>query len=136
MPHLHCTSEARTLSLGPGGRRSCRRWAGLASALVALTACGQDGPAGLNAGPSRTLSIGVGGELALRLQSIGPGEYTVPPQLSSGAIRFLSAALVGPPVPAGETQLFRFRGVAPGTAIITFSHSGSSATIMDTVTVH
>jgi hypothetical protein len=100
-----------------------------------LAACAEEGPTGLNAAPGRSFSIRVGQQLALRLQSIGPGEYSEPPQLTSGAIRFVSAGLVGPAVPAGVTQLFRFVGVAPGATVVTFQHTGISAPVVDTVTV-
>ena len=135
MSGIHDSPKAPFRFIAHRPRHALRCWAGLVGALVALTSCAPDALTGLNAGPGRTFSIRVGEYLALRLQSIGPGEYTAPPQLSTGAIQFIDAALVGPAVPAGETQLFRFRGAAPGTAVITFQHTGSSATIVDTVAV-
>jgi len=106
-----------------------------AALTLALSAC-SGAPTAFNAGPSGTFSLRVGHELALRVQSIGPGEYTAPPQISSTAIRFVSSTLVGPAVPAGETQLFRFKGVRSGSAIITFQHTNISAAIVDTVAVY
>jgi hypothetical protein len=105
------------------------------SLALALTACSSDTPTGVNAAPGRTFAVTVGGEVQLRLQSIGPGEYLAPPQLSSMNARFVGVSLVGPAVPAGVTQRFSFVGVAPGTTVVTFVHSGSAATIVDTLHV-
>ena len=98
-------------------------------------ACSEEVPTGLVASPGRTFNLGVGGELQLRLQTIGPGEYASPPQLSSGAVRFVGVGLVSPYVPAGPTQLFSFVGASPGSAVITFVSTGTSPTVVDTVTV-
>ena len=110
------------------------------SLAIGLAGCSSngptaDGPTTVYAAPGRTFELTVGGELQLRLQSIGPGEFAAPPQLSSASARFLGVSLVGPPVPAGVAQLISFVGVAPGTAVVTFIHSGSSATIVDTLHV-
>lgn len=93
------------------------------------------GVTGVSGQPGRTVQVTVHGEVQLRLQSIGPGEYVSPPQLSSAAVRFVGASLTGPAVPAGVTQLFSFVGAAPGTAIVTFVHTGTSGTIVDTIHV-
>lgn len=118
-----------------GSRMNCPRPAIALLTLLALGACSDSLPTGLDASPGRTFSIGVGAELALRVQNIGPGEYQAPPAISSSALRFLSVSLVSPPVPAGPTQLFQFAGAAPGVAIVTFQSTGISATIVDTVEV-
>jgi hypothetical protein len=123
------TSSAASVRRFGRGLTACA-----AIALGALTAC-SNGPTELNAGPGRTLSVMVGEELDLRVQSIGPGEYVAPPQLSSGALKYLKVEQVGPYVPAGVTQLFHFRGAAKGTTIISFQHTGNSAPIVDTVDV-
>ncbi|MEP7380344.1 MAG: hypothetical protein ABI910_01590 [Gemmatimonadota bacterium] len=103
--------------------------------VLALTACGTDGPTEAIATNGAIYSVAIGEELALRLQSIGPGQYAAPPTLSSGALRFVDASVVGPSVPAGVTQRFRFEGAARGTSVITFHHSERSADIVDTVVV-
>ena len=108
------------------------------SLAFSLAGCSSDGPTAhgptaVYAAPGRTFELTVGGELQLRLQSIGPGEYAAPPLLSSASARFVGVTLVGPAVPAGVTQLFSFVGVAPGTSVVTFVHSGISATIVDTL---
>lgn len=51
------------------------------------------------------------------------------------AIRFLDVAFVSPFVPAGPTQRLRFKAEAPGHAIVTFRHSGSTPMVSDTVEV-
>lgn len=103
-------------------------------ALIAL-GCSSDAISGISGQPGRTIEVQVRGEVQIRLQSIGPGEYVAPPQLSSAAVRFVGAELTGPQVPAGVTQLFSFAGVAPGTAVVTFVHTGTSATVVDTIHV-
>jgi hypothetical protein len=79
--------------------------------------------------------VSVGEELSITLQTIGPGEYQSPPAVSSSAVRFLDVAYVSPSVPAGPTQRFRFKAEAPGHAIVTFRHSGSTPMVSDTVEV-
>lgn len=103
--------------------------------VLAGLGCSSDGVTGVSGQPGRTVQVTVHGEVQLRLQSIGPGEYVSPPQLSSAAVRFVGASLTGPAVPAGVTQLFSFIGAAPGTAIVTFVHTGTSGTIVDTIHV-
>ena len=65
----------------------------------------------------RTLAVPVGGEIDVKLQTIGPGQYGTP-QVSSAAVRYLSVSLVSPYLPAGPTQLFRFEAVAHGQATV------------------
>lgn len=43
---------------------------------------------------------------------------------------------VGPAVPSGPRQLFRFRAEATGTTIVTFHHTGDFPTVEDTVVVY
>lgn len=110
-------------------RRSC---SALFAALgLGLAGCGQ-GTVEANGAPSHLVSVQVGRELELTLQTIGPGEYASPPLVSSGAVRFLDVRLVTPAVPAGPTQRFRFEAVRAGEAVIEFHHTGQSPTIEDT----
>ncbi len=99
-----------------------------------LAACGTE-PLAVSGSPNRTLFVALGQELDLTLQTVGPGEYQSPPTVSSPSIRFLDVAFVGPAVPAGPTQRFRFQAEAPGEAIILFQHSGSNPPVSDTVEV-
>ena len=102
---------------------------------LGLVSCGQ-GPLEANGSPSHTVSIEAGRELELTLQTIGPGEYASPPVVSSAAVRFLDVRLVTPAVPAGPTQLFRFKALAPGVAVIVFHHTAQGPTVEDTINVH
>lgn len=106
------------------------------AAISFLMACGADTVVSVNGTPTRTLSLAVGQELDLTLQTIGPGQYASPPIVSSAAVRFLEASFVGPAIPAGPTQRFRFRAEAPGQAVITFEHTGQNPVVQDTVVVH
>lgn len=85
--------------------------------------------------PSRTFSLVVGEELSIRLQSIGPGEFSSPPTLTGSAVEFLEVSDPGIAVPAGVTQAFRFKAVAVGDVVIRFHHTGNNPTVQDTVIV-
>jgi hypothetical protein len=104
--------------------------------LALLPACGADQALSVNGITTRTVSVRVGQDLDLTLQTIGPGQYVSPPSVSSGSLRFLDAAFVGPFVPAGPTQRFHFKADAPGQAVITFGHTGQNPVVQDTVNVH
>ncbi len=106
----------------------------VALAAALLTGCGTE-PLAVEGSESQVLSIVVGQELHVTLQTIGPGRYESPPSVSSPALRFVSVALVSPHVPAGPTQQFRFMGEAPGQAIVVFRHSENNPTVTDTVYV-
>ena len=83
-----------------------------------------------------TLRIAVGQELELTFQTIGPGEYESPPIISSSSLQFLDVRAFRPAPRAGLAQVFRFKGVIPGRAIIVIHHSGKSPVIRETVNVH
>ena len=107
----------------------------LSAALAfGLVACTKE-PLAVQGTDSQTFEITVGQELDLTLGTVGPGQYEVPPSLSSTALRFLDAAFVGPYTPGGPQQLFRFKGLARGTALVVIQHSSSGPTIQDTVLV-
>ncbi len=93
-------------------------------------------PLEVNGAPPRTLALQVGQEVDMRLQTVGPGEYSSPPTISSSAVRFLGASVVGPYVPAGPTQVFRFMAVARGQAVVTFHHTDDDPEVRDTMNVH
>src|SRR4051794_29351663 len=63
---------------------------------------------------NRRVSAAVGDHIEITLQTIGPGEYSSPPAISSAAVTFLDVVGCGDPVPAGPTQCFRFRAAARG----------------------
>jgi len=104
---------------------------------LTLAACRAASPAlvSLTGAIGHTVSVGVGDEIRITLQTVGPGEYSNPPAVSSPAVRFLDVSLVAPYVPAGPTQRFRFRADERGQAVITFRHSGIDPTVEDTVIV-
>lgn len=93
-------------------------------------------PLEVNGAPSQTLSLVAGQEVDIKLQTVGPGEYSSPPTVSSSAVRFLGASLVGPYIPAGPTQVFRFMAVVSGQAIVAFHHTGVNSEVDDTINVH
>jgi hypothetical protein len=104
------------------------------SAALLLVACGPEALS-QNGVPGQTLSINVGQTLDLKLQTIGSGEYASPPEISSDAIRFVGVSLLGPAVPAGPIQQFRFQAMARGLAVIAFRHTGQNPMVKDTVEV-
>src|SRR6266851_1748118 len=92
----------------------------LVAALAACSGGGYGAPAGSpGAAPGtkisltmaetgQTIKVPVGDEVDITLQTIGPGQYASP-TVSSPAVRFLGVSEVGPAIPAGPTQLFRFQ---------------------------
>lgn len=76
-----------------------------------------------NADGGRTVVAGVGDKIDATLQTIGAGSFGNP-TVSSGSVVFLGQSSVGPPIPAGATQLYRFEAAAPGRADITIPHTG------------
>jgi len=87
------------------------------------------------ASEGQTLRVAVGEELDLTLQTVGPGEYRSPPSVSSSSLQFLDATPITPTSRWGIAQVFRFKGVAPGQAIVVIRHSGNSPVMSDTVNV-
>jgi hypothetical protein len=69
------------------------------------------------------------------LQSIGPGEYRVPPEISGSAVQFLEVATPDIVQPGGVTQPFIFRASSRGSATITIRHTESNPTMQATVVV-
>jgi hypothetical protein len=97
-----------------------------AALLFTTLSCGAKNPVSVSikSNSSQTLTVPAGTEFSVTLQSIGPGEYASPPTVSSGAVQFLDVSVVGPYVPAGPTQQFRFNATTRGNAIIVFQHTG------------
>jgi hypothetical protein len=109
-------------AMNPGSRLLTLISCLMVAASPGLVACGADagGPSGE---PDRTLFARAGEDVELKLQTIGPGKYLTPPAVLSTVVRFVDVREAGVVVPAGETQIFRFRAVRPGTAFIAFRHS-------------
>jgi hypothetical protein len=84
---------------------------------------------------SQTIGLRVGQEVDIKLGTVGPGQFDSIPAISSTAVRFLDVAFVGPVVPAGPRQLFRFAAQTSGIAVITFRHTGTTPAVIDTIAV-
>ena len=110
-----------------------------ASLLFATLSCGTNPVSVSIKGASQSFTVPAGTKFSVTLQTIGPGEYASPPTVSSGAVQFLDVSLVGPYVPAGPTQQFRFNATTRGNAIIVFRHIGAGGpemlSVEDTVGV-
>jgi hypothetical protein len=74
-----------------------------------------------NTNTGQHITAAVGQPIQITLQTIGPGEYDSP-QISSSAIRFESVAFAKEPIPAGPTQIYRFRAVSEGEAQVKIPH--------------
>ena len=69
------------------------------------------------------------------MRTVGPGEYATPPELTGSAIEFVGMSPAAP-VPAGVTQIFRFKGVALGQTIVRFHNTDPlHADVRDTIIV-
>jgi hypothetical protein len=88
-----------------------------------------------NADNGRVVSVKINEEIDVTLQTIGPGEYDQHPDVSSRSINLLSVSYVSPPNPAGPRQLFQFKAVAPGQAVISIVHTGQNPVFRITVDV-
>jgi hypothetical protein len=118
-------------------RSRALRYLGSIIVIAFVAACGGDNPAGISitGSTSRTFTVPPGFQFSVTLQTIGPGEYSSPPILSSSAVQFRDMADVCPCVPAGPTQRFRFLALGPGSAIVRFTHTDRNPTVEDTVLV-
>jgi hypothetical protein len=63
----------------------------------------------------------VGQSIQITLLTIGPGQYGAP-QISSSAIRFEGVEFAKLQIPAGPTQVYRFRAASDGEAQIKIPH--------------
>ena len=74
-----------------------------------------------NRNSGQRMTATVGQPIQITLQTIGPGQY-VSPQISSPAIRFVSAGYAETQNPGGPRQIYRFRAASEGEAHITIPH--------------
>lgn len=81
-----------------------------ATALLFTVSCGGKNPVSVSikGSNSQTFIVPAGSEFTVTLGTVGPGEYSSPPTVSSEVVQFLDVSLVGPYVPAGPTQRFHF----------------------------
>ena len=87
---------------------------------------------------TQTFSIAVGQEATIQLGTVGSGEFVDPPTLTGSAIQFLGVTAPRLAVPSGAQQIFHFKGVASGQAIILFHNTatdGHHPDVIDTVNV-
>lgn len=112
---------------------------GMFATLALVAACGADEVVAASGAEGQPIEVSVGQELRITLGTVGPGRYASPPTLSSSALRFLDVADVGPNVPSGVTQQFRFKAVGKGRTIVVFQHTGGierpERAVVDTVDV-
>jgi hypothetical protein len=105
--------------------------------ILTASACGGENPVSVSikGSTSQSLTVPIGTQFTITLQTIGPGAYGSPPTVSSEAVRFLDASVVSPYVPAGPTQRFRFDASTRGKSIIVFQHTHNNRTVEDTIDV-
>ena len=87
-----------------------------------------------NTSNGRQIAATVGKSIEVTLQTIGPGQYG-DPQISSPAVQFEDVALKPPCLPAGPTQLYRFRASAAGEAQVKIVHTKAGPTFSVTFQV-
>jgi hypothetical protein len=110
-------------------------------AIFLMTGCGSpSSPSGNelrldNGDNGRLLSVRSGDEIRVTLQTIGPGQYDELPSVSSPAVVFLRVSILTPPNPAGPRQLFEFRAVAAGHAVVSIPHTGQNPRFEITIDV-
>jgi hypothetical protein len=88
-----------------------------------------------NTDNGRLLSVGLGDEIDLTLQTIGPGQFDERPSLSSPVIVLSRVSILSPANPGGPRQLFQFTAVAAGHAVISIPHTGQNPRFEMTVDV-
>lgn len=88
-----------------------------------------------NSDNGSTLSVTLGDEIHVTLQTIGPGEYQELPDISSSAVALVTVTRPLPPNPAGPRQVFQFKAVARGRAVISIVHTSQNPRFGITVDV-
>ena len=88
-----------------------------------------------NGDNGRVLSVGLDDEIDVTLQTIGPGQYDEQPSVSSPAVAFSKVSILMPANPGGPRQLFQFRAVTAGHAVISIPHTGQNPRFEITVDV-
>ena len=74
----------------------------------------------------RVLSAASGDEIDVTLQTIGPGAYNERPDVSSPAVVFSKVSMASPQNPGGPRQLFQFKAMAAGHAVISIPHTAQN----------
>jgi hypothetical protein len=124
------------MSRGPDAILRRAATALLLAMALATTSCRSDAILGFDERDlGAPLEVHVGDRFRVTLQSIGPGEFRAPPDISGTAVQFLEVATPDVVVPGGVTQPFIFRASSRGTATITFRHTEGNPTVQATVVV-
>lgn len=116
--------------------RPCLKLAPALLASFVIAGCHNPSPLEVYGPADGTFSIVVGQELTIEMGIVGPAFYLVPPTLNGSTLEFLGENAEPSTFnsPAGEPQLFHFKGVAIGQTIILF-HSQYLPDLADTVIV-
>lgn len=112
---------------------------GLLAFFVVVTAsgCNAERIVALPGAETHHVDVAMGDLVDITLRAIALGSYISPPAISSPVIVLLSVTDPDKfPVPAGPAQQFRFRAVAPGMAVVTFTPAEPGPTVVDTIVVH
>jgi hypothetical protein len=89
---------------------------------VLVVACSSS-PLEVSGAPSGSFSVAVGQEITIQMGTVGSGEYVSPPTVRGSAIEFLGVTSPNVIVPSGVQQIFHFKGVASGQAIVLFHNT-------------
>jgi hypothetical protein len=107
--------------------------------VLLLAACGSDNVVGVRVDDLASEIVAYRGQkIDIKLGNVGPAIYASPPSISSSVLEYLGVDIVPPYTPGGPTQLFHFRAVAPGQAVVTFQRvlqDSVVSTVQDTVRV-
>lgn len=103
--------------------------------LVLLAGCDAADPVAPDQIGGETIAVPANQAFGITLQTIGPGEFTSPPRVTSTSVRFVAMEYPAAVVPAGVTQRFQFQALRPGRAVITFGHTITDLVVQDTIIV-
>ena len=115
-------------------------WVLLSLALPLGLACGGDRIVSVDAGSaSKRIEAHVGDRVDIHLWAGAGGLYESSPTISTSAVQFIDESIEigtgGFVSPGGPGQLFRFRAISRGTALVTFSPVQDAPVVVDTINV-
>jgi hypothetical protein len=121
----------------PLASRSSFLYRGVSSLAVLVgIACSADHIVSIGTGvETHRVTTGIGGLVDVGLWDGAMGGYASPPAISGSAVTFVDVTSDGPPNPGGPTQHFRFRAIARGSAIVTFTPLSVAPVVVDTIDV-
>jgi hypothetical protein len=113
-------------------------------ALALLVACAASGcnvldprPVALNVETAGSFSINVNQEIDIHFVSTDAASYAVPPAFTGSALKYVAVTYVYD-FAEGAEEIFHFKSMEPGTAVITFTRISECcppSSVTDTVTV-